>query len=73
MIFLNQPKLFYAHRQMISSIAKWQSQSNIIHLFTRSICSIWAIDKTLTGVTTPSQSWSGTNGNEGVFHIPQIS
>ena len=28
--------------------------------------SIWPIDKTLSGATTPGQSGPGTNGNEGV-------
>ena len=35
--------------------------------------SIWAIDKTLSGATTPGQSGPGSNGNEGVLHIPQSS
>ena len=35
--------------------------------------SIWPIDKTQTGTTTPDQSWHGSNGNEVVLHIPQIS
>ena len=29
---------------------------------------IWPIDGTPTGTTTPSQSKSGSNGNEGVLH-----
>ena len=35
--------------------------------------SIWPIDKTLSGATTPGQSGPGRNGNEGVLHIPQSS
>ena len=31
--------------------------------------SIWAIDGTLTGTTTPGQSQSGSNGNKRVLHI----
>ena len=42
-------------------------------IFLLSVCSIWPIDKTLSGTTTPSQSRLGSNGNEGVLHIPQIS
>ena len=30
------------------------------------------IDRTLSGTTTPSQNGVGSNGNEGVLHIPQI-
>ena len=35
--------------------------------------SIWPIDMTLSGATTPGQSGSGNDGNEGVFHISQNS
>ena len=30
------------------------------------------IDRTLTGTTTPGQSQTNNNGNEGVFHTLQI-
>ena len=29
------------------------------------------MDRALSGATTPGQSGSGRNGNEGVLHIPQ--
>ena len=35
--------------------------------------SIWTIDRTLSGTTTPGQSGPGIDGNEGVLHIPQNS
>ena len=35
--------------------------------------SIWPIDRTLSGITTLGQSAPGSDGNEGVFHIPQSS
>ena len=35
--------------------------------------SIWAIDWTLSGTTTPGQSWPGSDGNEEVLRIPQSS
>ena len=35
--------------------------------------SIWPIDRTLSGATTPGQSGPGSDGNEGVHHIPQRS
>ena len=35
--------------------------------------SIWTIDKTLFGATTPGMSGPGNNGNKGVHSIPQIS
>ena len=34
-------------------------------------CSIWPIDRTLSGSTTPGLSESGSDGNEGVLCIPQ--
>ena len=35
--------------------------------------SIWPIDRTLSGATTPSQSRPGKDGNKGTLHIPQSS
>ena len=35
--------------------------------------SIWPIDRTLSGATSPDQSGPGSNGNERVLHIPQSS
>ena len=32
---------------------------------------IWPIDRTLSGATTLGQSGPGSDGNEGVLHIPQ--
>ena len=33
--------------------------------------SIWYIDRILSGATTPGQSGPGSDGNEGVLHIPK--
>ena len=38
-----------------------------------SICSIWAIDRTLSGATTPGQSELGGNGKREILHIYQSS
>ena len=35
--------------------------------------SIWPIDRTLSGATTLGQSRTGSDGNKGVFRIPQSS
>ena len=35
--------------------------------------SLWPIDGTLTGTSTPGQSESGNNDNDGVFQIHQSS
>ena len=37
------------------------------------VCSIWPIDSSLSGVTTLSQSGRGRSGNEGVLQIRKIS
>ena len=36
-------------------------------------CSVRAIDRILSGATTPGLSGPGSDDNERVFHIPQIS
>ena len=54
-------------------------QFNISHLHTvkwfqkRLNISIWTIDWTPTGTTTPGPSEPESNDNEGVLHIPQTS
>ena len=35
--------------------------------------SIWSIDRTLSDATTPGKSGPGSDGNEGVLHIPHSS
>ena len=35
--------------------------------------SIWLIGRTLSGATTSSQNWPGSDGNKRVHHIPQSS
>ena len=58
---------------MVSSIVIYQSQFNISDLFAHIVCSIWPIDGTLSAPHTLDQSGPGSNSNEGIFHIPQIS
>ena len=41
--------------------------------FSAQFSSIWPIARILSGATTPSQTGPGSDGNEGVLHIPQIS
>ena len=44
-----------------------------MHTVRWSNSSIWLIDGTLSSVTTPSQSGRGSNGNDGILHVPQSS
>ena len=57
------------HRQKVKVLflAIW---FNITHLFVHSLnvkSSIWPIDRTLSGATTPGQNGPRSNGNEGVL------
>ena len=47
------------------------NSTSVICLHT--VCSIWPIDRTLSGANTLSQSGPESNGNEEVLHIPPIS
>ena len=49
-----------------------QFQTVQFNISTQITC-IWPIVRTLSGVTTPSQSGPGSDGNKGVLHIPQSS
>ena len=71
--FLNEPELFFCAQLNGFKYFYALSQFSISHLFEHIICSIWLIDRTLLGATTPGQSGLESNGNEGVFCIPQIS
>ena len=44
---------------------------SVICLYT--VCSIWPMNRTLSGANTLGQNGTESNGNEGVLHIPQIS
>ena len=43
----------------------------MVSIVENDVISIWPTDRTLIGTTTPGQSGSGCNGNEGVLLIPQ--
>ena len=52
----------------------WYNSYNLTSVIClHTVCSIWPIDRTLSGVTTLGQSETGSNDNEGVLHFPQIS
>ena len=57
-------------------IVKWFQvllyKVHISYLFAHIVCSIWPIDKTLSGATISGQGGPASNVNEGVLHIPQI-
>ena len=69
-------------QQICLHTVKWSnsfiSNHSIYHksfIYTQFKCqsSIWPIDRTLSGATTPGQSGLRSNGNEGIPQIPQIS
>ena len=56
----------------VSTQFKYQNNSLSSNLVSH-ISSIWPIDRTLLGTTTPGHSWPGSDGNDGGIHIPQSS
>ena len=42
-------------------------------MFAKMVCFIWPLHRTLSGVITLGQSEPGSNGNEVLLNIPQIS
>ena len=61
---------FYIYTQLSIKTVLFQTiQFCVIIQFS----SIWPIDKTLSGATTPSQSEPGSVANEEIFDIPQSS
>ena len=60
----------FVHKRLNVKIVLFQGiQFSIITWYSY----IWSIDRTLSGVTTLGQSEPGSDGNEGMLHIPQNS
>ena len=70
--FLNKPELFL-HTVKWFQVLLYNSHNLTLVIFLQTVRSIWPIDKTQSGATTPGQSGPGSNDNEGVLNIPQIS
>ena len=67
---INSCRLFSAKSILyISTVLFQRIQFSISTQFN----SIWPINRTLSGATTPGQSESGSEGNKGLLHIPQNS
>ena len=54
-------------------ILQYNSHNLIQVICEHTVCSIWALDRTLSGATATGPSGPGSNENEGELHIPQIS
>ena len=70
--FLNKSELF------LHTVKRFQVLLYNSHYLTWVICLhtisfIWSIDRTLSGTTTPGQNGPGSNGNEGILCIHQVS
>ena len=61
---------FHTVKWFLVLLYKSPNLRSVICLHT--VCSIWPIDRTLSGATTPGWSGPGNNGNEVVLLIPQI-
>ena len=64
-LFLHKFKWFY--------VLLYSSHNLTLVICLQRVYSVRSIDRTLSGATTPGQSGPRNNGNEEVFHIPQIS
>ena len=68
-----------SHKMYSNNIVNFQESMTILNASTKksgnllNVPCIWPIDRTQSGATTPSQSGSRSNGNEGVFYILEIS
>ena len=61
---------FFVYTQLNIKTVLFQTiQFNVSTRFT----SIWPIDRTLSGATTPGQGGPGSDSNKQVLHIPQSS
>ena len=68
-VFLNKSEIFL-HTIKWFQVLLFNS-FNLIVICLHTVFSIWPIDRTLSGATTPGQSEPGSNGNERVLHILQ--
>ena len=63
------------HESFVYTQLKWSNSSISHKSFVFAVLllnsSFWPMDRTLSGVTTLGQSRPRSNGNEGIFHIPQ--
>ena len=59
----------YVHNSNVKTVLFRAIQFSLSAQFS----SIWPIDRTLSGATTPGQNGSGSDGNEGVLCIPRSS
>ena len=67
-LYFEQFGFAWAHSLNIKTVLFQTIQFNI----STQLSSIWPIHRTLSSATTPGQSGPGSDGNEGVFNIPQI-
>ena len=63
-------QFFFVYTQLNVKTVQFQTiQFSINTLFS----TIWPMDRTLSGATTPDQNELGSDGNKGVLRIPQSS
>ena len=71
--FLNKPKLIFLHTVKWFQILLYNHHNLTSVICLNTVCSIWSIDRTLSGATTPGLCGPGSNSNEGVLYVPQNS
>ena len=62
----------FLHTVKWFQVLRYNSHNLTFFIFC-TVCSIWPIDRVLSGATTPSQREHGRNDNEGLLYIPLIS
>ena len=63
----------FLHTVKCFQVLRYSSRNLTSVICLHTVGSIWPIDMTLSGATTLGLSRPDSNGNEGVYHIPQIS
>ena len=69
--FLNEPELLWHTVTWFQLLL--HNSHNLLVICLHTVCSIWPIDRTISGATTPDQSGLGSNGKDWILYIPQSS
>ena len=71
--FWNESKLIFWHTVKGFQVLLYNNHNLVSVICLYIVCYIWPIVRTISGATILGQSGPESNGNEGVFYIPQIS
>ena len=63
-------QIFFLYTVKFFQVLLYNSYNLLSVICLQTVCSMWPIDRTLSGVTTLGQTGPGSNANEEVLHIP---